>query len=74
MSGHTPGPRRLCLFVHNDGSVTEPKRTCSTASYVRADIADEMLEALEMALPWVQDEVAVALAVEVAIAKAKGED
>ena len=51
MSGHTPGPRRLYFFVHHDGSVTETDALHADAAYVRADIADEMLAALEAVAP-----------------------
>ena len=65
MSGHTPGPRRLYFFVHNDGSVTETDVLHADAAYVRADIADEMLAALEEAVDTIK-------ALQIAYASARG--
>ena len=71
MSEHTPGPRRLHVYVR-DGvmSLTSGVHADDTP-YVRADIADAMLAALELTIEWSPD--IPTDAIEAAIAKAKGE-
>ena len=69
---HTLAPSRLYVFVRRNGSVTLTSGVhADDIGYVRADIADAMLKALELTIEWSPDIPTDTILN--AIAKAKGE-